>query len=246
MTTPDIGPPGTGFKLDHIVIRTPARDALVAEAAAATGLTALDGFAEGGDLHSRGVRFANGPFLDVFAAEASSLALILGGAIGELETRAAAQGWATRLLRQQDQPAGGPDFPWSMALFRRGQGLLTHISVIDYDPDPRAWAAADFDRPLYPIQPPPTAGAVLARVWLGAEDVTRAGQDLAALGYRPAGPVRSGFAPGRGERFAGLGADLVLCDGADGVMRLDVTTGLGPAREIALTGGPPMVLDEQG
>ena len=245
MTRPDIAPPASGFKVDHVVIRTPFRDALVAEAAAATGLPALDGFAEGGEQHSRGVRFAGGPFLDVFSSEAPSVALILRGAVDEVERRAAAQGWATRLLRREETPKDQLVFPWSMALFRRGQGLLTQISVIDYAPDPRAWASAEFDRPLYPIQPAPAVGATLARVWLGATDLGRAARDLEALGYREAGKVRSGFRPGVGERFVGAGVDLVLSDGADGVARLDVTTGVGAARLAALRGGPEMVLDER-
>lgn len=236
--------PAWDFAVDHIVIRTPARDQLVGLAATATGLPALDGYAEGGDLHSRGVRFAGGPFLDVFKAEAPSVALILRGRIEAVEALAAAQGWATRLVRREDRPAGSPAFPWSMALFRRGQGLLTQISVIDYDPDPGAWASPDFDRALYPIRPPPGTGARLARVWLGATDRVRARRDLEALGYAPTGPVQSGFAPHEGELFRGVGTVLVLCDRADGVVRLDVAADTGPARVVALPGGPAMVLVE--
>ncbi len=242
MTSPDIASPSAGFKVDHIVIRTPARDALVAEAAAGAGLPALDGFAEGGELHSRGVRFAGGPFLDVFTAETPSVALILRGAIEAVERLAAAKGWATRVLRRED--TGVTAYPWSMVLFRRGQGLLTHVSVIDYAPDPAAWASPSFDRPLYPIQSAPETGARLARVWLGAGDAARAARDLEALGYGPAGVARSAFWPHDGRRFKGLGTELVLFEGADGVSRFDVMAATGHARATPLAGGPLMVMDE--
>ncbi len=244
MPQPDIAPPAGGFKVDHIVIRTPVRDAVVAMAADACGLPELDGFAEGGDLHSRGVRFAGGPFLDVFTSDTPSVALILRGAMDEAEQLAAAQGWAARILRREETPQGQPAFPWSMVLFRRGQGLLTQISVIDYDPAPAAWASADFHRPLYPIQAPPQAGARLARVWMGAADMARAANDLEALGYRPTDAVRSAFWPHGGRRFQGLGTSLILFHGVDGLLRFDVTTGAGAARAIPLPGGPVMVVDE--
>jgi len=237
------GFPG-GFFVDHVVIRTPARDGLVASASTATDLPALDGYSPAGEAHSRGVRFAGGPFLDVFTAEVPSVALILRGRIDEVESLAAAQGWATRMIRREDRPAGTPAYPWSMALFRRGQGLLTQISVIDYDPDPGAWASPQFASALYPVRPPPETGARLARVWLGAADRPRAARDLEALGYGSAGPVTSAFAPHDGELFRGDGTDLVLCAGIEGVARLDVASAGGPAREVILPGGPVMVLDE--
>jgi hypothetical protein len=62
----------SGFAVDHVVIRTADRDGLVDQVRAATGLPALPGYARGGALLSRGVRFAGGPFLDVFASEAPS------------------------------------------------------------------------------------------------------------------------------------------------------------------------------
>jgi hypothetical protein len=229
----------SGFAVDHVVIRTADRDGLVDQVRAATGLPALPGYARGGALLSRGVRFAGGPFLDVFASEAPATALMLSGAVAAAERLAEAQGWAARVLRPQDDPDPPP---WSLALFRRGQGLLTRIGMIDYVADPAAWTA-DYAGALYVRGSAPGAGARLARVWLGAEDAARAGRDLQALGYGPAGAVNSRFAPHEGLAFRGLGPDLVLCDGADGVVRLDVAAG-GVARAVVLPGGPAMVLDE--
>jgi hypothetical protein len=230
----------SGFAVDHVVIRTADRDGLVDQVRAATGLAPRDGFSQAGVLHSRGVRFAGGPFLDVFAAETPGTALMLGGRADAAERLAQAQGWAARVVRPEDDP--NPP-PWSMVLFRRGQGLLTQIGVIDYAGDPQAWTAPDYSGPLYAPGSAPRDGATLARVWLATADRTRAGRDLQALGYGPPERVRSGFWPREGERFRNVGADLVLCDGAEGVVRLDVATG-GAAREVILPGGPTMVADE--
>lgn len=58
--------------------------------AAATGLAVQDGWSPGGRVRSRGVRFANGPFLDVHGPESGEGALVLlRGRIAEAETLAA-------------------------------------------------------------------------------------------------------------------------------------------------------------
>lgn len=232
---------GQRFRVDHVVIATPGRDALVEKVAALSGRLVLDGYRPGGEIVSRGVRFANGPFLDVFAQEAGPPALILQGPIAAMETLAAARAWGFRSHRREAIANPADDQPWSMLMFRRGQGLLTQISLIEYAADPAPWALPAFSGPLYPPDTPPDQGVRLRRVWLGAQDLGRAAADLMALGFTAAGPVQSAFAPHAGTLFRGPRTDLVLFAGPDGVARLDID-GSAPQRveltpELALVCG---------
>lgn len=213
---------GQRFRVDHVVIRTPGRDALVEKVARLSARPVLEGYRPGGEVVSRGVRFANGPFLDVFAEEAGAPALILQGPISALEAVAAERDWAFRSSRREAITDPAQDQPWSMLMFRRGQGLLTQISAIEYAKDPAPWALPAFSGPLYPPDTPPDQGARLRRVWLGAQDVNRAAADLMALGFVVAGPVASDFAPHAGTLFRGSRTDLVLFSGPDGVARIDI------------------------
>lgn len=233
----------TGFAVDHVVIRTPSRDDLVRRIAEACGLAVLHGFTQGETIHSMGVRFANGPFLDAFESETPATALILGGAVDEAQALAEAQGWAARFDRREERPRDQPAFPWSMAMFRRGQGLLTQVAVIEYAADPQAWADPDFSGALYRASP--QTGARLSGVWLSTLDLARAERDLAALGYAAAGEAVSEFWPYEGRRLGGPVVELVLCEGPDTVARLDIATG-GEVREIVMAGAPRLVLDEAG
>ena len=95
----------TGFAVDHVVIRTPDRDAMMRQIAEACGLALSHGFSQGEVVHSKGVRFANGPFLDGFESQTPTTALILGGAVDEAERLAEAQGWAARFDRRETRPA---------------------------------------------------------------------------------------------------------------------------------------------
>jgi hypothetical protein len=237
----DAGASMTGFAVDHVVIRTPGRDGFVRAVAQACGLVVLHGFSQGDVVHSMGVRFANGPFFDAFEAETPTTALILGGAVDEAERLAEAQDWAARFDRRETRPKEHPPFPWSMALFRRGQGLLTQVSVIEYAAEAEAWADPDFSGPLYRRSPDATAR--LSRVWLSTGDLGRAERDLAALGFVASGEVSSAFWPRAGRSLSGPAADLVLFEGLDTVARLDIATG-GAAREIVLSDAPRLVLDE--
>jgi hypothetical protein len=234
-----------GFSVDHVVIQTPEREAVAAAIAQAAGLPLLTGYSIAGVVQSSGVRFANGPFLDIFHTPQAGTALILAGAVDEAEALARTHAWGVRLLRRDDAPADTPVFPWSMALFKRNQGLLTRISIIDYETDPAAWADADFQGALY--RPARHSGARLNRVWLGAQEVAKAGRDLAALGYAPSETVTSTFWPYAGRRMTGPAADLVVFEaGEETVARLDIETGAGTAQEVVLTGAPRVVLDELG
>lgn len=232
------------FTLDHIVIQTLDREAFVAEIAARAGLPILQGYAPDGVVQSSGVRFANGPFLDVFATPEPGTAVILRGEVDAAEVLARERDWAGRYLRRADRRAGEPDFPWSMALFRRGQGLLTRIGVIEYDAAAEAWSRPDFSGLLYRPELAGEAGARLARVWLSTQDIARAARDLAALGYVRAGDWSSAFAPHAGVLFTGPAANLVLCEGPEAVVRLDIAAGAGPPLELTPPGAPRLVLDE--
>lgn len=233
------------FALDHVVIRTPDRDGLVAEIASAAGLQVLQGYATGAHVHSRGVRFANGPFLDIFHMETPATALILAGSIDAVERHAEPLGWAARIDRREATPPDQPAYPWSMAYFRRGQGLLTQISVIDYAHEAGAWADPDYSGDLYKPGMALDAAANLSSVWLSARDVGRAERDLAVLGYAFMDEVRSAYWPHAGRRLSGLVADLVLFEGPDdGVARLDIATGGPRPMEIPQLGAPRLVLDE--
>lgn len=234
--------PHTEFRLDHVVISTSDRDAIVAQIATATGLQALRGYAEGGEAVSLGVRFANGPFLDIFVSPEPSTALIVQGTMDATEALATKQDWAARIGRRESTPESEIIFPWSMAFFRRGQGLLTTIGVIEYATDPQAWVSDDFSGTLY--KPGVTTGSTLDRVWLATDDLTRAERDLKALGYEVDGELSSEFWPRQGLRFRGQGADLVLASGATGVVRLDINNGGGPASELILAEAPRLILND--
>ncbi len=231
------------FAIDHVVIQTLDREAFVAAVAEGSGLPILQGYAPQGVAQSSGVRFANGPFLDVFGTPEPGTALILGGGGVEAAERLASErGWRVRLLRRTEQPPEAPDFPWDMALFRRDQGLLTRISIIEYADDPEAWARPDFSGGLY--QPAPQGPARLARVWLATREIERARADLAAFGYDGGAEATSAFWPHRGLSLTGPACEIVLVEGPEAVVRLDISTGDGAPRELRPAGAPALVFDE--
>lgn len=207
---------------------TADRDAALAALSAATGLPILDGYAPEGRLQARGVRFANGPFLDVHEApEHGPVFMGLGGRLADAEALAARQGWRTRV-------GAGPDEPWDMLSFRKDQGLITQLFVIDYRLEQVVDLPA-FNKGLYHL--PPAGGPPLARVWIAARDLARAGADLVALGFEDGGAVRSDAAPFEGRLYRGARGDVVVCGGEDAVVRIDVPTER-PLAEVAL--GPKL------
>ncbi len=214
------------FHIDHVVVWTADRDAALEALSAATGLPILEGYAPEGRLQARGVRFANGPFLDVHAAPAHGPVFMgLGGRLADAEALAARQGWRARV-------GAGPDEPWDMLSFRKDQGLVTQLFVIDYRLE-QVTALPAFNRGLYHL--PPAGGPPLARVWIAASDVDRAGADLAALGFEDGGTMKSEAAPFEGRLYRGARGDVVLCAGEDAVVRIDApseadlqTVALGP------------------
>ena len=216
------------FEIDHVVVWTAERDAAVEALAAATGLPVLEGYAPEGRLQARGVRFANGPFLDVHEAPGQGPVFMgLAGSVAEAEALAARQGWRAKL-------GAGPDEPWDMLSFRKDQGLLTQLFVIDYRLE-QVTGSPVFNRGLYHL--PPAGGPPLSRVWIASTGVDRAGRDLAALGFTDGGDVRSAAAPFEGRLYCGGSADVVVCAGDDAAVRIDVPAEA-PLVEVAL--GPKL------
>lgn len=208
------------FEVDHIPVWTPDRDVALGALSGATGLPILNGFAPEGRRVARGVRFANGPFIDVHQADSDGpLFLGLSGDVAAFEALAAARGWRAKVAPRRD----GPDAePWSIAYPGRGQGLLSHLFIINYARELDTWTSPVFDGGLY--HQPPQGGVSLSRVWLSAADLKQADADLRALGFAPAGEVWSTRTPGFGQLYRAGRCDLVLVEGEDAVVRFDVPT----------------------
>ena len=206
------------FDVDHIPVWIPDRDAALQRLAAATGLPILDGYAPEGRRVARGIRFSNGPFLDVHQSdEAGPVRLALAGEVHAAETRAYEQDWSTHVRPRVD---GQDAEPWSILSFGRGQGVLSRLFVIEYAEDETAWRSPVFNGGLYHL--PPVSGPRLNRVWLTAADPAHGREVLLALNYAAAGEVESSAWPHRGRVFHGRRADVVLAEGEDAVVRVDV------------------------
>jgi hypothetical protein len=161
--------------LDHVVIRVPDPDGLADSISEATGLPVLRGWTPGGERISRGVRFANGPFLDIFpAAEPQPSPVGLGGSVEAVHALGEARGW--RLAGEQEAAA----FPWKLAAFKRKQGALSALFVIDYHREAEAWADEEFSGPLFDPASSQTGAARLVGVQITDSDPRR--EDIQALG----------------------------------------------------------------
>jgi hypothetical protein len=173
-----------GPRLDHIVLRTPQRDDVACDLAARTGLPLLDGFSEDAHLRSRGVRFGDGPFFDVFAWPADrapfSPLIAIADDLARVAAIAEAQGWAYVIHRGEDAPE--PVRPhWSTLSFRRGQGIVSSLFAIQYVRVVRA--ATPYRGFLYDPDYGVREKARFGRVVMGARDVAAAGRALRALGW---------------------------------------------------------------
>jgi hypothetical protein len=215
------------LEIDHIPVWTPDRDAALERLSATTGLPILEGFAPEGRRIARGVRFSNGPFLDVHQADADGPPFLgLSGEIAAAEALAARQGWRMRTAARRHEPDAAP---WSILSFRRDQGVLTAMFVIGYAAEPEAWSSPIYNGGLY--HRPADRGAGLRRVWLTARDTDQAGRQLEAMGFIADSEIRSSVAPFAGRIYRGGRADIVLAGGEDAVARVDIDGG-----------GPPQVL----
>ena len=179
------------MRVDHIVIQTLQRDALVADVAARSGLAPQTGFRQGGAVVSRGVRFANGPFFDVFSPDEGRTvrAPLVGleGSIGDVETAARRKGWQTVIHSREAAPADIRP-PWSTLSFRRGQGLISSLFIIAYEDDPDCWLSPDYSGALYARGArgeQTEKRATLTRVVLQSSDLSAARAQLDALSRDP-------------------------------------------------------------
>lgn len=215
--------------LDHIAIWTDQRDELLRTIAEATHLGIVDGYAPGGTLVARGVRFANGPFLDVHqvgpgpeGARPYHRLLGLNGDIDQIERQVTAVGLRAKAARRADAAQPELEAPWDLLSFRKGQGLASQMFVIAYHPG--APSPPDFASPLYDPTAPRAGPAILSRVWLPEDDLEAARGVLAALGAQPLGPVRSHVPPYEGAGFDLGSTQLILAApwGPPQAIRLDI------------------------
>ncbi len=174
--------------LDHIVLRSPHRETLVSDLAKRARLSVLDGFKESGQVRSQGLRFANGPFLDVFDWPADKPAfsplLALEGDIDRSEAIAKRNGWVcNRMFRNAFPPQDRP--PWSMLSFGRGQGVVSSIFIIEYETDAQAWSVENFAGDLYKRSRQAEAGADLCGITIQCDDLSLAQTQMDALAQEP-------------------------------------------------------------
>lgn len=211
--------------IDHLAVWTAHRDRLAKRISQVTGFPVLDGYAPEGKVEARGVRFAGGAFLDLHQVSpepaAGEVLLGLRGSVDRMEALAARRGWGVRVGRWQDAADGSP---WSILSFRRNQGLLNKLFVIEYADEPRAWTSPVFNGPLYRRgNEPARGGAALSRVWLATRDIEASGAVLQALGFDRPREIFSPSAPKFGRMYLGPNCHLVLCEGAvEAVVRFDL------------------------
>ncbi|MBW0152255.1 MAG: hypothetical protein KXJ53_13685 [Phenylobacterium sp.] len=237
--------------LDHIALWTDQRDGLLNGVAEAAHLEIIDGYAPGGTLAARGVRFANGPFLDVHQVEAPPEGdrpfhrlIGLNGDIDQVERQIAAVGLRAKAARRAEAAHPEREAPWDLLSFRKGQGLASQMFVIAYHPG--APTSPDFASPLYDPAGPGGGPAVLSRVWLSEADPEAAQAVLAALGARPLGPVESRLPPYEGMAYDLGPTQLVLAKrwGPSLALRLDIQTEDARPRVLAPLPEVMVALDE--
>ena len=161
--------------LDHIVLRSPNSAALLADLETQFGLKTLEGFKDDSGIRSKGVRFSDRAFLDVFNWPINkppfTPVLALEGSVAQAEIIAQKQGWQTRLHRRLDIPAEQRP-PWSTLSFRRGQGAISSVFVIEYEEAPNAWRVADYQGDLYNRNKASPVDVELHDVAINCEDVS--------------------------------------------------------------------------
>lgn len=211
--------------IDHVWIATSDRDGWCERLSELTGLPVLDGWVPRGTLWSRGVRFANGPFLDIHNPPPDGSkpepGLLLRGNLKDAEAIAQPLGWRLKTSLRSEAPREQAS-PWSLGYFSRGQGVLSRISLIEYETDPAICGNAEFSGALFALGSEPFAGARLERVWIAVADVDRAVSDLNILGFQVCNDFQSRDPPGAGVLLRQAGCDLVICGVGDGVVRLDI------------------------
>ncbi|OYU70459.1 MAG: hypothetical protein CFE28_10950 [Alphaproteobacteria bacterium PA2] len=218
-------------ELDHIPIWTDRSDRILAFLNERLGMGILNGFSPGGQVIARGVRFRNGPFLDIHQLgrvlpgfdRAFHRLVGLAGSIDHLERLGDQHGWKSKTSRRSD--AERPDLAphWSTLSFRRDQGLISDIFVIEYDLETPG--GPDLAGPLYDLAAPGAGEVVLDRLWLPVDDAAEARSTLEALGASPLGARASSSPPGEGEAFRLGSVEIVTSApwGPDRSLRLDLS-----------------------
>lgn len=202
--------------IDHLAIWTADPEVLTARIAALTGLERREGFQPEGALLSRGVRFANGPFLDIFEGDRPQVFVGLSGDIAAAESLCAEYGWSG-----EQEPRPDDVQPWDILYLATNRGVFSRLFVIGYDQDHPGWGSPTYGNPLYRPALPARTSARLHRVWLSVIDPARAATNLRRLGFDPAGPVDENAA-----LFKGARGDVVLApcppDAREVVTRLEI------------------------
>lgn len=172
------------MRLDHIVLRSPNSAALLADLKNQFGLNTLEGFNDDSGIQSKGVRFSNREFLDVFDWPIDKPpfdpVLALEGSVAHAEIIAEKQGWQTRLHRRLDIPVEQRP-PWSTLSFRRGQGAISSVFVIEYEEAPNAWQVAHYQGDLYDRNKISPVDVKLLNVVIRCEDVSIGASQIDAL-----------------------------------------------------------------
>jgi len=219
------------MKLDHISIWSDRSDRILACLQEQFGMKVLSGFDRGGQVIARGVRFRNGPFLDIrqlgrvlpgFDRSFHRL-FALEGSTDDVEVVARKKGWVTAVKRRSEVEHPSQEPYVSSVSFRQGQGLLSEFFTVEHGPDDPRFG------PLYDTAQSPLSQVELSRVWLPVEDAIGAEMTMAALGAVPQGLVESQVAPMSGECFQLGSLQLVTCApwGPDRSIRLDLKHSIG-------------------
>lgn len=172
--------------LDHIVVQTESPNRFLNTCATKTGLPVQPGYAEGEVTYSRGIRFSNGPFIDVFEIkeEQSSRPPLVAFAdrVDRVQKIAQAAGWQYVIHRSDDASISSP-YPWSTLSFRRNQGILSCCFVIEYDLNALARSDAKRFGALYHNNTASTSSSSLKHVTIEIENTAQAGQILEHLSW---------------------------------------------------------------
>lgn len=174
--------------LDHLVIRTPQRRRLLNDLADRFNLQTLQGFKSEDVVFSEGVRFRNGPFIDVFDWPSEKAAfnplIAIEGNIARVQQIAGKHGLNFRVHRREDIPADHRP-PWSTLSFARGQGLISSIFIIEYEAAPEAGAHDHFNGLLYDRSGLSVDDAELCRIDVNCADLRNAQLQLNAVVATP-------------------------------------------------------------
>jgi hypothetical protein len=174
--------------LDHIVCKSPQRSRLVGQLSTDHGLQVLPGFRWDDQLLSEGVRFSNGPFIDVFdwprlKAPFEPL-LAIEADLASAEIAAKKQGWNFHVSMRHQAPFNERP-PWSILSFSRGQGFVSSLFIIEYDDSPDAWQNEQFCGLLYRRSNEHKSAAELTSIEVLSADASTCLAQLDKLGLAP-------------------------------------------------------------